>query len=152
MPTTDGYTDKKVIGLFDYDKEGCENFYLLKNRCELAWNDPIHGDKRNGFYRKRKQHPCFFALLIPIPERLEHLTGNIINGKFEGFVEIENLIKEETLIRLNCVDNEEYLTSHYYKIKDSVKRKALELYSDLPNEDFDNFKPLFQRLADLFDL
>ena len=58
MTTTDGYDDKKIIGLFDYDEEGCKNFYLLKNRCDGAWNDPILGNKRTGFYRKRKKHNC----------------------------------------------------------------------------------------------
>ena len=50
METTDGYEDKKVVGLFDYDYEGCENFYHLKRRCNNEWSDEIQGTKKTGFY------------------------------------------------------------------------------------------------------
>lgn len=152
MTTTDGYTDKKVIGLFDFDKEGCENFYHLKNRCNNEWSDPILGDKRSGLYRKRRIHPCFHALLLPIPERLDALISDITQGIFTSFVEIENLINQEKLINLECVEIKTVLDKTYYKIKDSIKPKAIEKFSDLPNEDFFDFIPLFSKIQALFEL
>ncbi|HCY41869.1 MAG TPA: hypothetical protein DHV48_11015 [Prolixibacteraceae bacterium] len=152
MTTTDGYTDKKIIGLFDFDEEGCRNFYLLKNQCEKEWSDPILGDKRNGFYSKRRNHPCFYALLLPIPERLDGLTSDITQGSFTSFVAIENLVNQEKLISLGCVELKTVLDKTYFKIKDSVKSKSLEKFAPLPSEDFIDFIPLFSRIKELFEI
>ncbi|RDB07722.1 ATP-dependent nuclease [Runella aurantiaca] len=152
MTTTDGYDDKKIIGLFDYDEEGCKNFYLLKNRCEGAWNDPILGDKRTGLYKKRKKHNCFYSLLLPIPERLESLTSDIKSGAFTSFVEIENLINLAKLQELNCVETKSILDKTYYKMKESLKPKAVEKFSNLPQEDFQDFIPLFDKINELFGI
>lgn len=152
MTTTDGYTDKKIIGLFDYDKEGCENFYLLRNNSEKEWDVPILGKKSDGYFRKRKNHPCFYALLLPIPSRLDGLTSDIIEGQFTSFVEIENLISEDKLIELNCVEKKTVLDKVYYKIKDSIKSKAIDKFINLPTDDFKDFSPLFDKIFDLFNL
>ncbi|MBL0098686.1 MAG: hypothetical protein IPP49_00395 [Saprospiraceae bacterium] len=108
MTTTDGYSDKKVIGLFDYDKEGCENFYHLKKHSEKEWDDQIFGEKSTGYYRKRKNHPCFYGVLLPIPLRLDGLTSDIKDAQFTSFVEIENLINQDRLIELGCVDEKKF--------------------------------------------
>ncbi|HSI68693.1 MAG TPA: hypothetical protein VK941_00555, partial [Gillisia sp.] len=152
MATTDGYDDKKIIGLFDYDEEGCKNFYLLKKRCDGAWNEPILGEKRSGFYKKRKNHNCFYALLLPIPERLESLTRDINRCAFTSFVEIENLINITKLQELNCVETKTILDKTYYKMKDNLKSKAIDKFSDLTKEDFLDFIPLFDKLNELFGL
>lgn len=150
MLKTDGYEDKKIIGLFDYDKEGCENFYHLKNNCENEWNDPIQGNKQSGFYRKRKLHPCFYALLLPVPNRLEEITSDITQGVFTSFVEVENLIMLETLKELKCVDEKSVLNTRYFKIKDNIKSKAFELFNDLDKSKFADFVPLFSKIDELF--
>ncbi len=150
METTDGYEDKKIIGLFDYDGEGCENFYKLKKRCNNEWADEIQGTKKNGFYRKRKGHPCFYGLLLPIPDRLAGITSDITKGVFISYVSIENLINQNTLIRLRCVEKETIMDKNYYKIKDEIKSKALDKFSGLPKEDFDDFIPLYKKIDFLF--
>ena len=152
MTTTDGYADKKVIGLFDFDEEGSKNFYLLKNRCDNAWSDPIHGDKRVGYYRKRRNHPCFYALLLPIPERLDALVSDITRGAFTSFVEIENLINQEKLISLGSVEEMSVLDKKYFKIKDSIKSKSIEKFGSLSREDFVDFIPLFSKINELFEI
>ncbi|WDF45819.1 AAA family ATPase [Chryseobacterium sp. KACC 21268] len=149
MNTTDGYEDKKIIGLFDHDKEGCENFYHLQKRTD--WDNEILGDKKSGFYKKRKNHQHFFALLLPIPDRLENVTSNVINGKFQSFVEIENLISQQKLIDLDCVEEDQILDRPFYKIKDKIKSKAFQKFGGLPKEDFDDFNPLFDKIKILFD-
>ena len=152
MTTYDGYEDKKIIGLFDYDVEGCENFYLLQKRCQNQWKTGIKGDKKTGFFIKRDKHECFCALLLPIPDRLNGITSDISEGVFISYVEIENLIKEEKLIEQKCVDKKTFTDKTYYKIKDSIKSKAFEKYSTIEKEDFDDFIPLFDKIEELFEL
>lgn len=152
MTTTDGYEDKKIIGLFDYDKEGCENFYLLKNHAEGVWKDPIMGTKADGFHRKRKNHDCFYALLLPVPERLDSITSDITKGIFTSFVEVENLISEKKLLELKCVTEESVLDKKYYKIKDQMKSKATELYFNLEGKEFKDFKALYKSIKELFKI
>ncbi len=152
MTTTDGYIDKKVIGLFDFDEEGCQNFYHLKKRCDNDWSDPIQGDKRNGYFRKRRNHPYFYALLLPIPQRLDGLTSDITQGSFTSFVAIENLINQEKLISLGCVELKTVLDKSYYKIKDTIKSKSIEKFAPLPSEDFIDFIPLFSKINQLFGI
>lgn len=152
MNTTDGYDDKKIIGLFDHDTAGCTNFYLLKNKTDgKEWSDDILGDKRTGYFKKRKNHPNFYALLLPVPERLENLTSEVKNGKFASFVEVENLISLQKLIDLSCVEEDQILDRTYYKIKDKVKGKAFQNFGNLPKEDFDDFNPLFSIIESLFN-
>jgi hypothetical protein len=152
MATIDGYEEKKVIGLFDYDKEGSENFYHLKKKSDGEWNDSILGTKNIGYARKRRNHPCFYSLILPIPDRLNHLTSDVAIGRFESYVEIENLINPESLMRKNCVIEENVLDKTYLKIKESAKSKALIIYSDLPTSDFDDFIPLYDRIFKLFQI
>lgn len=149
MNTLDGYEDKKVVGLFDYDKEGSENFYQLKRGGQ--WEDII-GEKENGYVRKRKNHKCFCALLLPIPSRLQDLTSDIISGRFESYVEIENLINISSLQKLKCVVEESVLDKKYFKFKPDKKQKAKTLFSELPAADFKDFIPLYNRIFELFDL
>ena len=151
MLTTDGYEDKKVIGLFDYDKEGCENFYLLKNNKCNNWKDEIFGNKKIGYLRKRMNHPCFYALLIPIPARLDHLTSDVKDACFTSFVEIENLISEQKLIELKCVETKTVMDKKYFKFKDKFKSNPIKLFLNLSKKDFEDFIPLFNRLNEIFN-
>lgn len=150
MNNTDGYTDKKVIGLFDYDEEGCKSFYLLKGKANKAWQDEILGEKKTGYYRYRKDHKHFFALLLPIPDRLNSITSEVKDKVFASCVEIENLITEQKLIDLNCVQEKSIFDKKYYKIKDKIKSKAFDKFGGLPSIDFEDFTPLFNQIDFLF--
>lgn len=148
MNNTDGYEDKKIIGLFDYDKEGCENFYFLKRGND--WADEILGDKKTGYYKKRSNHNHFFGLLLPIADRLDSITSEIKNGVFESCVEIENLISEDKLVELECVDEKTVFDKTYYKVKDQIKKKSFEKFGALDSSHFKDFKPLFNKIDELF--
>ncbi|MFA8342672.1 MAG: hypothetical protein ACEPO8_06815 [Rhodothermaceae bacterium] len=150
MNNTDGYGGKKLIGLFDFDKEGTEKFYCL--RKQNNWDNTISGDAQTGIYKKRNQHTCFYALLIPIPQRLNSLISNIKEGIFESFVEIENLLSEEMLLRNNLVETRSIIDKSYYKIKDNKKSIIPNIISDLPKEEFNDFVPLFQIVEKLFKI
>lgn len=152
MNNTDGYTDKKVIGLFDFDEEGSRNFYMLKGRSNKAWETQILGNKKEGYFKKRKDHPCFYALLLPIPERLESITSDIESGVFVSYVEIENLISVDKLKELNCVEEKTIMKNTYYKIKSQAKPKAIKNFIGLSKDDFEDFVPLFEKIKELFEL
>lgn len=149
MNNTDGYDDKKIIGLFDFDKEGSEKFYHLKKHNN--WDDVIKGNSSTGLFKKRNQHTCFYALLIPIPERHNSLISNINDGVFESYVEIENLLPNQTLESKKLVDKRSILGNEYLKIKENVKDKIAEILCELSKENFDDFIPLFEKIDNLFN-
>ncbi len=151
MNMTDGYDDKKVIGLYDYDEEGCRNFYLLSGKANGAWNNEILGDKQTGFYKKRIGHASFFALILPVPVRLSGVSSDVSQGVFTSHVEIENLLPIESLIELSCVETKEIMGNTVYKIKNTIKSKSVEKFIEIPNEKFEDFKPLFNKINDLFN-
>lgn len=151
MNMTDGYDDKKVVGLYDYDEEGCRNFYLLRGKANNAWNNEILGDKHTGFYKKRIGHPSFFALILPVPVRLNGVSSDVSQGVFTSHVEIENLLPIESLTELSCVETQEIMGNTVHKIKDTVKSESVEKFVDLPIEKFEDFKPLFNKINELFN-
>lgn len=151
MNVTDGYDDKKVIGLYDYDEEGCRNFYLLRGKANGAWKNEILGDKQTGFYKKRIGHASFFALILPVPVRLSGVSSDVSQGVFTSHVEIENLLPIESLTELSCVETKEIMGNTVYKIKDTIKSKSVEKFIDLPNKKFEDFKPLFNKINELFN-
>lgn len=150
MNNTDGYDDKKVIGLYDFDKEGSENFYNLKQGSN--WDDIIHGDQVTGFYKKRNQHPCFYGMLLPIPERHNDLVDDIKSKNFESLIEIENLLSDAVLNTNKLVDNKNIRTTKYLKVKKDIKSKLPQILISLGSDDFEDFKPLYNTIEKLFDI
>jgi hypothetical protein len=150
MNNTDGYENKKIIGLFDFDKEGSENFYLLKKGNNWK-NSEIKGDASNGFYRTRDKHPCFHGLLLPVPNRHLNLVSDIKNGKFTNLIEVENLLSDEILTENNLVTKEQVFTFDYYKIKDTAKSSMDKVLIDLNKDDFIDFIPLYKQIHKLFN-
>lgn len=147
-PNHDGYEDKKVIGIYDFDKEGREQIHNLKK--EKFWEDDYFGDKKNGIFRKRKDHPCFFAMLLPIPDRIEHLADNEWQH-FVSYVEIENLLPKEFLIENKYVDEKSIPGGTYLKVRDDAKSKIWKNLFNLSIENFKDFKPLFDKIIEFVD-
>jgi hypothetical protein len=149
VANNDGYEDKKIMGIFDFDKEGREQIHNLKN--DDFWIDKYEGDKRSGLYRKRNDHNCFFALLLPIPERLDQFA-NLDWENFISYVEVENLLPEKFLTENSFANEQQFPGGKYLKIKDSKKSKIWESLFELSNDDFVDFKPLFNAINHLFNL
>lgn len=147
-PNNDGYEDKRIIGLFDFDKEGRENIHHLKN--ESFWKDEYFGNLKEGFYRTRTDHKCFFALLLPIPDELK-MFASLDWDNFISYVEIENLLPLYFLIQNNLVHEKNSPAGKYYKIKDTNKENLWKLLFELKKEDFVNFEPLFKQIEKLFN-
>ncbi len=150
MNNTDGYNDKKIIGLFDYDSEGAEKFYHLKGQNN--WDNIIQGDSETGVFKKRNQHPCFYALLIPVPARHAGLISRVHDGVFESHVEIENLLRDEILTSNNLVETKTIMSTSYLKIKNDKKQNLQKLLTTLSKSDFNDFLPLFTKLKELFNI
>jgi len=113
------------------------------------------GDKKNGFYKKRSDHPNFYAMLLPIPDRLENLAS-LEWENFVSYIEVENLLSEEFLNQKD--ENGNYLFveekeapggMRYYKFKGKKKNFWKKLF-ELKEDDFKDFSPIFEKINELF--
>lgn len=137
--------DRKILGLFDFDNTGVEKFKTTRNRT--YWNVPIEGDKHTGHYKKRLDHPCFYAMLIPIPERLKDLADLDFSS---NVVEIENLLPTTFLRNNNFVDEARATgNTTYLKIRTTKKSKIWGNLFELSAKDFEDFRPLFDKASHL---
>lgn len=150
MNNTDGYEDKKIIGLFDFDEEGCRNFHCLKNGAN--WNNDTLGEISTGVFKKRKNHDHFYGLLLPIPDRHTNLVSDIKSGHLQSLVEIENLLKNETLEKNNLVDDCKVYNIKYQKIKSGVKKNLPKILLGFDAAEFEDFTPLFSKINELFEI
>jgi len=140
------FKDTKIVGLFDFDKEGGENFHHLKR--DSFWGKTVLGDKRTGHYRKRKDHNCFYGMLLPVPNRLDVLA-DLDYDNFASYIEIENLLPKEFLTRNRFVDTKKAVGVEYFKIKDNAKTKLWKKAIELDNQSFIDFSHIFSRFEEL---
>lgn len=151
------YDDKKIIWLFDFDKEGRENFHRLSDekfwKENVSWSlkESIKWDKEKGFYKKRQDEANFYAMLLPIPQRLSY-SADLSWSHFVSYVEIENLLPENFLVSNNFVDVKSEWCGSVYKIKDNSKNKLWEKLFSLTKTDFQDFDQLFKQIAYLFSI
>lgn len=159
--STELYKGMKIIGLFDYDQEGSEKFYNLKEGFNKK---DILGNLSTGFYKTKTTVPDdtkIFALLLPVPERLHSLISRSQNekdkiwtgdGKFANYVEIETLLPVSYLQSTTGYESNNICGTDYFKAKDENKKS---LWKDLILQDkevFADFIPLFQAIHSLFGL
>lgn len=159
--STELYKGMKIIGLFDYDQEGSEKFYNLKEGFNKK---DILGNLSTGFYKTKTTVPDdtkIFALLLPVPERLQSLISRSQNekdkiwtgdGKFANYVEIETLLPVSYLQSTTGYESNNICGTDYFKAKDENKKS---LWKDLILQDkevFADFIPLFQAIHSLFGL
>ena len=158
---TEIYRGMKIIGLFDYDKEGSEKFYLLKEGFD---KNGILGSLSTGFYKMKTKVPddtTIYALMLPVPERLYSLISRSQNGEdkiwtgdgmFANYVEIETLLPVAYLQTHTGYELNNICGTDYYKAKDKNKKS---LWKDLVLQDkevFSDFIPLFKAIHSLFEL
>ena len=146
MKNSNVFQKTKIVGLFDFDKEGGENFHHLKN--DKFWGNDIRGDKQTGHYRKRTDHPFWFGMLLPIPERISVLA-DLSYDNFSSYIEIENLLPEKFLTDNNFVNEKKVVGTKYYKIKDGCKSKLWEKAALLEKESFEDFVQIFNTFNEL---
>lgn len=142
----DYWKNKKVIGLFDFDETGKKSFDIIKSK---TWKRDIQGTLENGYYMQRFDNIDFYCMLMPVSKRLSHLASL----DYPSLIEIENLLPEVFL------DNKHYavekITTGNTKYLAVHSDKKCNLWKDLftlSNEDFKDFKPLFETVSKLFKL
>lgn len=139
---------RQVIGLFDFDKEGQENFHNLKK--DKVWGD-VQGAKNDCHYKKRSDHESFHALLLPVPARLDKFA-DLAHENFASYIEVENLLPQKFLTDKEYVDEKMIVGETYFKFKSSKKDNAWKSLFELDSDSFNDFIPLFSRIDELFGL
>lgn len=159
--STEIYKDMKVIGLFDYDKEGSEKFYQLKEGFNKK---DILGSLSSGFYKTKttaSDDTKIFALMLPVPERLHSLISRSQNGEdkiwagdgmFANYVEIETLLPVSYLQTSEGYELNNICGTDYYKAKDKNKKSLWKNLILQDKEVFSDFIPLFKAIHSLFEL
>jgi len=141
--------DKKIVGLLDFDEEGSRQFYFLHN--DSFWGKEILGEVTTGLYKKRSDHLCFYALLLPVPDRLKDCISDIRSEDFWSVVEIENLLPENFLRVNNLCKEKKRLGLKYLKPKEDKKPKLWKCLYELDKNSFKDFKPLFDKIEEFFN-
>ncbi len=135
---------EKICGIFDFDAAYLKEFGgLNKDRWEKEC-----GTKSEGLTRKRKNHECYYALLLPVPTSRQLYT----NGTHHTYLTMEHLFEDSFLKEIDCHDGFETPAGSLEITK--IKRKDV-LWKELVDKEksnFENFRPLFDKIYSLFQL
>lgn len=131
-----------VLGVLDSDKEGYSAMTHFAKNVKIERRD-------DGIIKKSG---CdHYLMTLPVPEiRKAQATW------FEKNCFIEYLFNDETLRTLG-VELENELGTTFFKIKsekdlDSQKKIIHENLNKLKKEDYQNFRPLFEKISELFNI
>lgn len=137
-----------TVCLFDFDAEGYRKFEELeKKKTNQGKIFPTkYGTLREGLCIK---HHCAnrYALMIPIPERLEKYVSEKTSS--DCFIEIETLLSEEYL-STNPKAELRSVVLPFYKMKDKHKKDFWKDLLAAPKEAFQDFEPLFKQVEWLY--
>lgn len=142
--------ENKIVCLFDFDREGFEKF---KKARDLRFDSrKVYGAKegsiRTGLYIKHTELNKY-ALLLPIPERLENYVSEETSS--DCFIEVETLISEDYL-KTNPKAKQRSRVLAFYQMKDKYKS---DFWKDLLGVDkkyFVDFKLLFAQIENLLNV
>ena len=141
MPSISEFDNQKIIGIFDFD-DGYNNFNGLK---AIRWEDAL-GTKNSGLYRKRKDHNCFYSLLIPVPT----FRDNYADTSFtHSYLSLEHLFSDDILKKIHCFDGFSTPSGGTQVCKIKGKNNLWKKLFDLQKSDFNSFKPLFEKIDSL---
>lgn len=141
----DYFNQKKVIGLFDFDETGKAQFQNINN--ETYWKNAPEGNKLEGLYRRRNGHPCFVAMLLPVPSE----SSNLADLGYPSYIECENLLPKKFLLDNGfAVENTTTGNTKYVSVKDDKKIDIWKHSIKLPKSDFINFGQMYKTIDGLF--
>ena len=148
MSNTELTNTSGIVGLFDFDSKGVDLFKRLKKHND--WSKDVDGDKGSGYTRRRNGHLCFYAMLLPIPNRLDQVAD--IKYK-TNHVEVENLLPEEILINHKLAKEEKIFGDAKALIfKDNKKSDLWKKAISFEKKDFSDFEPLFNKVSTLLKI
>ena len=141
--------DCKIVCLFDFDTEGYSKFKKVK---DLKINSvkiygEIEGSIQSGLFVKHNLINKY-ALVLPIPERLEKYVSEKTSS--DCFIEVETLIDEEYL-KSNSKAEQRSPALPFYKMKDNHKNDFWKDLLPLDKSYFIDFEPLFAQVEALMN-
>lgn len=130
---------KPIIGLFDNDREGNEQFKSLSKKIFEKH------DTRNPVRKHYSEN--IWGMLLPIPnERVHFVTSDDITQRY--FV-IEHYFSDDILKR-HSMYGANILGTPVFKINDRKNAFAQEV-NELEPKEFENFRILFEKIKETFD-
>jgi len=130
---------KSIIGLFDNDREGNEQFKGLSAKIFERHN-------LSSISRKHKTK-SIFGLLLPVPSHRENFVGNKL---LQRFLEIEHYFDDVALNQYGIKGDKVAPDSSVFNIKGSNKTTfANTNINDLAEDKFIHFKLLFEKISEL---
>lgn len=133
-------TERKIIGLFDNDREGNEQFKGLNSQIFEPYN-------LNLQVRKHKAKDIYGMLLLPPQHRNGFVTPNSLTQRY---LVIEHLFSDEILDQ-NQMRGEPILQTQVFEIS-GQKDNFSENCQQLESHEFENFRPLFDKFNELSHL
>ncbi|MFV0195384.1 AAA family ATPase [Empedobacter falsenii] len=134
------FSDLKIIGLFDNDREGYEQYNSLQRGVFEPRNFQI-------LHRKHLDRNIF-GLVLPIPNfRQNYINDNSITQRY--FV-IEHYFSDDILREHNMINEPILQGTEVYQIQGD-KDNFSERVNNLPQVEFQNFNLLFEYMLGLFD-
>jgi 5S rRNA maturation endonuclease (ribonuclease M5) len=128
--------DKIVIGLFDNDREGNNQFKGLSEK--IFENYDVKNIERKHKTKK------IYGLLLPVPSNRENFVGKKSNQRF---LEIEHYFSDGILRKYNLKGDKITPDSELFSINCKNKTNfAKEKIKNLNKNDFENFKILFNEI------
>jgi AAA15 family ATPase/GTPase len=144
MPAIEELKNIKIIGIFDFD-DGFNDFNGLVSD---KWEN-YTGDKITCLIRKRKHHDCFYALLTPVPS----FRNNYADPTFtHNYLSLEHLLDDDVLRKIGCFDGMSVPSGGTQITKIKGKDSLWKKLFILSKEDLSAFKPLFDKISQLFEL
>jgi predicted ATP-dependent endonuclease of OLD family len=129
--------DIKLIGLFDNDREGNEQFKGL--------NKKIFQDHNINSINRKHKEKTVYGLLLPVPSnRTEFVTDNITQRYFV----IEHYFSNE-ILEENNVKGDNILTTTVFEISGDKTLFSSNI-NQFPSTAFENFRTLFTEIDNLF--
>lgn len=129
--------DRKIVGLFDNDREGNERFKGLNSQIFEAHN--LANATRKHLTKD------VYGMLLPPPENREVFVTD--NSLKQRYLVLEHFFSDEVLEASNMKD-EPILGTEVFEIS-GRKNDFAEQSINLPVEDFENFRLIFDSLNDL---
>jgi hypothetical protein len=133
------HLERTALGLFDYDREGADQFNSLKSDGFAEATAPAH--------LKHSRQPVH-ALLLPVPPSREKFVAA---GAKSCFVAIEHYYSDAVLTRFGVADDPVVSDSAVFAITADATKKArfADALPSLDMAEFANFNLLFDRLSQL---
>lgn len=134
-------TERTIIGLFDNDKEGNEQFKGL--------NSAIFEQHNLASITRKHQTKNIYGLILPVPEhRTRFVTTESLTQRY---LVIEQYFKNEILDQHN-MKGDSILGTEVFIVNDSRKNEFANNTASLDSAEFEHFNILFKIIQELINI